>query len=744
VSDTASPWLPGKENDLAQGSYCTFANKTWYSAENNIWDSVYYDSVFNDTVSPYKLAPTENCSPFVPTNTLERQEKVSGTFQGLYGEDPNLTGLIGDEKEKYLEGTYFRGSTIPYTEFSIQNYYDGDDGSDDLGLILKKEKSGKSTVLVSPINSSAVVSPPSLPVEYGSVRVAPETVEFNVLSSADIVNPKQAISILKLEQGTKSEYLQVIGLTGTRVTALRLNSSNSEYPNPVGGSGSPIDWLVSNINPVIVHVCEAGAEPNPTSYDPVWSNTKSTVLRFFEIMGYSKAVISPYLTPKYWGERFFPISALNQSPSASGYALTTAEWPIEFNQPSTVIANTHTWAYCGYPLYSQGLPKYQTNDISKKLSYDFLSTAIWSGRVTITGVNDKGELISFGPQREAVTAQYYKTEDPETNAATQQIHIDQPLAEYPGQVVAYTADSISEQFDGIAVTFNLKKGGLLIPQSHVKDYSLWVQLGGITQKPPLNYTATGTSITFSEAPPEGSTCDIRVITSEDSEKTLVVVPLEPTSPIDGTKSIYTLTSTEDISKLVINTENTIVILGGVEQLPMDAYTISRLGPNELQITFTGVPPAQTTIDIRAICSGKYWASQGAFPVAVYSLDDISSEFFNVGQTSFVLTYGGKPVNPSLVNSENLLISLGGVMQVPSYTASGVTKGSYDVSVNQSGQTVVSFMEPPLAGATCDIRVITNSETLPCLSNFGKSQGFLKWGPSLVQELAITVADMLEG
>ena len=744
VSDAASPWLPGKTNNLPQGSYCTFANKNWYSAENNMWDSVYYDTSFSNTVSPYKLAPTENCSPFVPTNSLEKQELVDSTYQGSYGGDPNLTLLTGSEKEQYLKGSYFRGSTVPYTEYSIQNYYDGDDGSDDFGLLPKSEKSGKSTVLVTPIDQNSVVTPPQLPVEYGSLRAAPVTVEFRVLSSADVVNPKQGISILKLEQGAKSEYLQVIGMVGTRITALRLNSLNSEYPDPVGGSGAPIEWGVSSVNPVIVNICNRVKVPNVNAYDPIWSSTKYSVLRFFEIMGYSKDIIAPYLTPRYWGERFFSISSLNQSPNESGYALTTAEWPIEFNQPSTIISNTHTWAYCGYPFYSQGLPRYQTNDISKKLSYDFLSTATWSGRVTITGVNDKGELVSFGPQREAVTAQMHRAEDPETNAATQQIYIDQPSVEFPGQVISYTVDNISEQFDGIAVTFALKKGGLNIPQSHAMARSLWVQLGGMTQKPIVNYTTASTSITFSEAPPEGATCDIRVITSEDNEKTLVVIPLETTEAIDGEKSIYTLMSSEDISKLDINNENVIVTLGGVEQLPMDAYSISRVSPTQLQLTLTGVPPQGTTTDIRAICSGRYWSSQGVFPVAVYSLDDISPEFFNLGQTSFVLTYGGKPINPALVNAENLLVSLGGAMQVPVYSSGGNELGSYEVTLNPSGQVILKFREPPAPGSTCDVRIITNAETLPCLGNHGDSQGFLKWGPSLVVELSQMVESLMGG
>lgn len=741
VSDVASPWLSGKNDNMAQGSYCTFANKTWYTAENSIWSSVYYDVNFSSTVGPHKIAPVENCSPFVPSNSLERLEPVSKTYQGIFGSDPILESLTGEDRERYLSGSYFRGSTVPYTEYSIQSYYDGDDGSDDLGLILKTQKSGKSTVLVSPVNASAVVPKPTLPSVYGSLRESPTIVEFYVLSSANIVNPKQSISILKLEQGDKEEYLQVIGLVGTKVTAMRLNNSNSYYPDPVGSVSEDIIWNVSTVNPVLVHICEAGETPDPKLYDPDWANTKFCVLRFFEIMGYSRATMAPFLTPRYWGERFFSIGSLNKTPDSDGYALTTAQWPLEFNQPSTIVANTHTWAYCGYPFYSQGLPRYQTNEISKKLSYDFLSTATWSGRVTISGINDRGEKIFFGPQREAITAQFHKLENPEVNLATQQIFIDQPIVEFPGQVVAYTVDSISEKFDGNSTAFLLTKGGLEVPTSHVNANSLWVQLGGVVQKPAANYTTNGSSILFSEPPPKGTYCDIRIVTSEDSEKTLKTVVLDVSEETPSSDSILTLTSETDISKLNINSENTIVIVGGVNQLPMDSYTVSRLNPSEIQITFSGVLPEGVTLDIRSICSGSYWASKGIFPVAVYPLDDISSEFYTVGQTSFELTYNGKPVDPSSINTENLLVSVGGTMQLPLYDTGGVTKGSYKVATNSSGKAVIVFQEPPPAGATADLRVITNSEFLPCSAGRGRTGGFFKWGPSLVLNLSQDVENL---
>lgn len=742
AGDVASPWMQSPGGN-PQGSLCTYLNRNWYAAENDYWQTVYYNTIFNGSVGPYKLAPTEPCSPYVPTSTLERQEPVMTSYQGSYAPDPNLENLPDEQLTVYTQGSYFRGSTIPYTEFSIQNYFDDDDGTDGMGILLKDVPSGKTTVLVSSIDENSTVIPFNLPPSYGSLRVAPQMVDFYVLSSADIENPRQTRSVLKIQQGPRYEFFQVINLVGVKVTAIRLDRSNSLYPDPVGGSPNqkPV-WDPSPIDPPIVKICEFNNTPTPLAYDPDWGSSKFCVFRFFEVMGYSRDTISKYLGPRYWGERLFSIGSLSEAPSESGYALTTSTWPLEFNQPSTIIANTHTWAYCGYPLYSQGLPRYQTNDISRKLSYDFLSTTTWSGRLTVTGVNDKGEIVSFGPQREAITSQFQSLDLPTDNTANNQIYQDQPIVEFPGQVVVYTADDISSKFNGTLTSFSLTKGGIELPVEHLSPASMWVQLGGVTQAPVENYTISSNVLTFSEAPKLGTSCDIRVVTSEDLEKTLIVVPLIlNTDEMDGSRSIFVLTSPLDIGELIIETGNTIVILGGVEQLPQSAYSLERLSDTEIQITFTGVPVTSTEVDIRAICSGSFWSTQGIEPVAVYSLDDISPEFSNTGQTTFLLTYGGKPVNPYLVNKENVFVSLGGTMQVPLYKDGSTVKGSYDIKLNSDNQSVISFQESPPRYATSDIRVVTNSEFLPCLNDRGRSDGFLKWGPSVVANISHSLNEL---
>lgn len=722
VSDFSAPWQQNENN--AQGSYVTYANKNWYAAENNLWDSVYYGTI-SATFGPQKLTPTESCSPFVETSVLERQEIVDDSYQGFYASDANLTG---PDALEYAGLSYYRGSTLPYTEFGAQNYLDDDDSSDSLGLILKQQPSGKTAVLVSPINLDSVIQAEALPTQ--SSRYRPEIIRFSVLSSVDIPNPRQTVSILKLTSASsgpnpaKEEYLRVINLVGTTVEAIRLNSRNSFYPDPVNNnSKNPPTWPAQTL----VSVCRANSIPSTEVYDPSWSNTKKAVLRFLEIMGYSKEALNggpKPLKPYYWGDRFIGVQNLPDKPDQTGYAIQTAPWPLEFNQSSTIIANTHTWFRCGYPFYSRGLPKYQTNDIPRKLSYDFLSTALWGGSLTVTGINDKGELISFGPQREAVTAQYYEQDSPVVSAANQQIYEQQAYVEFPAQVMVYSTDDISADFNNARLVFELKKGGLPIPTSQLSENSLFVQLGAVTQRPGVDYFLVNNSIQFATPPSQGTICDIRVVTSEDDEKTLVVVPLNFKEPIDGATSTFTLESSYDISSLNINQENTFVYLGGVEQVPGvgGSYTLTRISPTQLSITFTEILPEKVTTNIRAICSGSFWETQGKSPVAVYSLDSISDEFSTISQAKeFALTYQGKPINPSLVNTYNTMVSIGGVLQLPAE--------SY---VIENG--IIKFTEAPLPGSSSNIRVITNAEFLPCLNSQGLVEGFMSWGPSVILNL----------
>lgn len=728
VSDLSRPWTQDLSNSA--GTYVTYNNQNWYAAENDMWQNVYYDTSFGNGVGPLKVAPGKSYSPFVTTSSLERQEPVTTAYQGEYGADPNV--------ELYPLGTYFRGATVPYTAYANQNPFDDDDGSLSTGVCLKDLATGPVTQIVSDINNSdpgVYLQTEVFPT--ATTRYRPAIVRFNVLSSSAIPNPKQIPVIITLggvNPGSR-EYLRVVSLNGSVVDAIRLNPYNSLYPAPPG-------WNVNNpetseaptwVKGTTLRVCETNFTPEPKAYDPNWSNTKRAVFRFFEVMGYPATNLDPYLRPKYWGERLLSVEQIPLSPDESGYAVTTGKWPLEFNQPSTIWSNTHTWAFTGQFSYSRGLPYFQPSDIPRKLGTDFQATTLWSGRVVITGVNDKGEIVLFGPQREALTAQYFEPIAPTVNLSNQQIYETQPFVEFPSQVVVYSTDDISSQFNGLRTQFSLVRGGLDIPGSQLSNNSVMVILGGAKQIPGVNYNIDVNQITFANPPAEGLTCNIRVITSEDNEKTLVIAPLtlKPGQNFDGTQFQFELESADpalDLKYLDINSNNTFVFIGGVDQIPTvagvsNAYSIDKINAETAVITFTEAPKAGLSYDIRAVCSADYWSSRSIYPVEVYCLNSISDGFDGANK-DFNLTYGSgyTPVNPSTINNQNLFVEIGGSLQLP-----GV---DYEVTGSS-----INFASPPSAGLTSNIRVITNAEFLTCPQSNIYSGSFLNWGPSIVIKIA---------
>ena len=321
-----------------------------------------------------------------------------------------------------------------------------------------------------------------------------------------------------------------------------------------------------------------------------------------------------------------------------------------------------------------------------------------------------------------MTSQFASQSAVTLNVTNQELYEQQPYVQFPNQVVVYSVDSVSSQFNGSKRVFDLTRGGLVVPPSQLSAESLIVSLGAVVQTPGINYTLEGSSIVFIEAPATGTVCDIRVITSEDNESTLIMVPLTFVEPFDGSTGSFTAVSTTNISTLYITLGNTFMFLGGVEQIPGSgsSYTLNRISPTEVQFTFLGeVPPAGTTLDLRAVCSGTYWTVRTLQPVAVYSLDTIAPTFDGAVQ-QFALTAGGLPLNPNVVNAENLFVSVGGALQLPniSYTVDGST---------------ITFTEAPLEGTTSNLRIVTNAEFITCPQP-GYGQEIQQWGLPLTQEV----------
>jgi hypothetical protein len=170
-------------------------------------------------------------------------------------------------------------------------------------------------------------------------------------------------------------------------------------------------------------------------------------------------------------------------------------------------------------------------------------------------------------------------------------------------------------------------------------------------------------------------------------------------------------------------------LGGVEQIPGDAYYVTRLDASTFEIYFTDAPLPGTVVDIRCFTTSEYWVNQAVYPVEVYSLDDIAP-MFNGARKTFPLTSGGVPINPAVVSTENLFISVGGAIQLPNV--------SYTVSGNE-----VTFSEAPATLTTSNLRILTNAEFLTC-PRANNNGDVVRWGPGLILSIANSLIGMDSG
>ena len=129
--------------------------------------------------------------------------------------------------------------------------------------------------------------------------------------------------------------------------------------------------------------------------------------------------------------------------------------------------------------------------------------------------------------------------------------------------------SISDQFDGVRISFDLTRGGLPIPISQLSENAMFVTVGGVMQIPLSAYTLATVggivvpTITFSGPPPAGASCDIRIVTSDDDEKTLEVLSYGVGGTYDGVQTSFNLSP----AQTPINNINSFVYLSGVAQTP---------------------------------------------------------------------------------------------------------------------------------------------------------------------------------
>ena len=727
LSDASTPWIqsvPQTPSDLGspmvpfanpQGSYIVYDNKNYYAAENNLSTSLYYSTTFNPVNGPTKVSPDNLDSPFVITSSLAQTELVTESWQG-YVPDPYYTYYTEGVPAPYNANlSYMRGAVVPYTEFAPQFQIDDDDSSNDFGIIFKRVPLDTgATTLIAPSTVSQTAQAMTSPFVASPTFGRPAVIRLELLAVQQVVLPKEGVSVIQLSNPAVGavEYIRVISVNSYVVEGIR-----NYYPEYTVGT-IPETWPAGTT----AKVCISSGYPEPSVYDPNWAVTKATMFRFFELMGYSRSLIASYLTPQYYGERLLLNTSLALAP-VNGYANVTAAWPVEFNNPSTIVANTHTWQYAGYFDYSRGLPKYQVNQISKKLASDFFTTTSWGGRLTVMGANEEGQLIFLGPIKEALTAQFFSTDTPLSYAADRQVYQSPAEITLPNPVLVYATDDISGLFDGVQQSFDLTRSGYPVPVSQLSEYGIFVFLGGVVQKPGTAYTIEESStgaliprILFSEAPDAGTSCDIRVVSSDDNGETMEVVNYTLDPAFDGVQTFFNISPDQS----TLTNLNAFLFLSGVEQNPFGinqtsaAYIVQNTG-GESSLTFLGgVPLADTVYEMRGIISGYRYRTAGVSTVFVSSTDDISPLFDN-SRASFPLEIDGVSLDPIKVNAQNMFVSLGGVMQIPvAQTGNPLAGLAYAVSVNPVSKVLeITFAVPPAVGTTCNIRVITSDEFLTC-------------------------------
>lgn len=736
LTDAAGPWIQSYEvsqnvytpYNTPEGTYITNNYRNYYAAENNLWSALYYETVFNPENGPTKVSPNKADSPFVDAAVLDRQEPIRDAWQG-YVPDPFYTYYTTGVPNAYnVDMTYLRGAVVPNKEFSNQNIIDYDDGTPSLGIIFNSVPvPGTETKITS---STTVVQsglPMSSPFAATPTFGRPEVIRFNALSVSALENPKNGLSIIRVTNSTDHpgsvEYMRVIGLASNTVTAVR-----NYYPSISQGT-LPITWNMGST----MEFCVSDGMPQPAIYDPDWAVTKATILRYYQVMGYDPDLIKPLLTPRYSGERVLYNKDLKISP-VNGYATKSTPWPVEFNIPSTIYANTHTWTFAGYFDYSRGLPKYQTNELSRKLSADFEAYSTWGGRVSCLGVQEDGATVLSGDFREAFTLNPYNYSSDWITINDKVVYDSPTPIEFPKPLLVYSVDDITSQFDGSTTTFFLTRGGYAIPPTQLSTTGVFVFLGGAVQLPTVAYSIQGNTIVFTEPPQAGTSCDIRVVTSDDQERTLEVVTFAPSGPFDSVTSSFQLTP--DYTSL--DNGNSMVFLGGVLQDPLGppvqvdfAYTIDSSSGAPVLSFIGAAPQAGTHLDVRGILSGTLYRSAQIPIVYMTSTDEISDQF-DGAKTSFELTVNGLPLDAYKVGAENMFVNLGGVMQIPIPNAGSAVMGeTYDVAVNPSTQVAeITFSQPPIFGTSCNIRIIAQDEFITCPLPDALLNQCLKAGPGV--------------
>jgi hypothetical protein len=630
--DNSRPWL--ETYDKPHGAYVTFQNRNWYATCNDQWNGVYF-STSTDVQTAKKLIPTSYVSPYANTLCLENQYAVNNTFQGQFGGDPTAT--------LYETGTYLRGSSPARSNYDFSDYYNGDNGSPNFGLLRNDISAGVNTP------TTQVLKPTETTIFFSSV-----------VQISGLANPKKTFVVLSLTDDSfpdKKEYVQV--------TSWNLFDNSATVIRGLYGTTVDFDWPVDTAGTLQA----ANTVVNPLDYDLDWAPTKYAMIRFLQVMGYSNVDIQTLLQPQSPSSRNRQLANISIQPKG-GYALNTGPWNMEFNLPSSLNCAFHQFYSVGYFNYSRGLPKYLESNLNTKQYYDFISTAMWGGYFTLFGQNESGSTIVEGELTQALTGRPYGS-------------LSSDITNFPRYKVDRRQDEEEQSYVRVVDTGAGLTGG---PITDIGSISLIPattgSLGGVIVGDFLSVTPSG-------------------VLSLDASRVGTVRGVTAGIGLGAPNTGNTITETGTINLLpptattiggVLAGEGVQISISGV--LGLKPPTVSTLGGVKpgpgVDVSPEGalvlLPPTATQIGGVKAGPGIVIDPDGTIkladgPSGVVRIDPIT---FNGTQTDFQLLSGGQPFTPE--NSTYLLVVVGGITQ-PSpdaYTVNGST---------------LSFTNAPPAGAS---------------------------------------------
>jgi hypothetical protein len=632
--DNSRPWTD--EFDRPHGAYITFQNRNWYATCNDQWQGVYFSTSL-DIQNQKKLLPTSYESPYANTFCIENQYPVEGTFQGQYGGD-SLASV-------YPTGTYFRGASPIRSNYDFSDYYNGDNGTPNFGLLRADVSTGLATGTAQELKKG-------------------ETTLFldSITQIAALADPKKRFVVLAITDDSlpgRIEYVQVIQWD--------LFNNSAQVIRGVYGTTTDLTWPVGSR----ADLQNQNIEVNPKDYDLYWAPTKYAMVRFLQVMGYTDVDIETLLGPRGPSDRNLPLANISLQPTR-GYGLTTGPWNFEFNLPSSLTCAFQQFHSVGYFNYSRGLPKYLQSNINTKQYYDFISTAVWGGYLTLFGQNEMGDTIVEGELKQAQTGRPYgslssditnfprykvdRREDEDEQTYVRVVDTGVGLAGGPitdiGSIslVPATTGSLGGMIpgDGLAIT---PSGVVSIDKSQVGT------VRGVTAGIGLGCPGTGDTISITGV--------MNLLPASDTVIGGIIpgIGLSVTSNAAGQLNLIPPTNGN---------------IGGVKE----GTGTSISGTGALSI----LPPTATTIGGVKAGPGIVIGADGTItladgPSGVLRIDTIT---FDGNQTQFPLLSAGQPFAPE--NSTYLLVVVGGITQPApdAYTTSGST---------------ITFTNPPPAGAS---------------------------------------------